>query len=75
MSHILKLGTASIRALDGSTYQESVSIKAETEKAILMRVEKRGKIRTAWLPRSQIQVMDDRIIVPDWLWEKKREGE
>jgi len=75
MSHILKLGTASIRALDGSTYQESVSITAETEKAILMRVEKRGKIRTAWLPRSQIQVMDDRIIVPDWLWEKKREGE
>ena len=72
MSQTLRLGTSSYRALDGSTYQESISIEAETEKAILVRIWKRGKVRTAWLPRSQIQLINDRVIVPDWLWEKKQ---
>jgi len=72
MSQILKLGTNSYRALDGSTYQESVSIEAETEKATFLRIEKRGKVRTIWLPRSQIQLIEDRVIVPDWLWVKKQ---
>jgi predicted regulator of Ras-like GTPase activity (Roadblock/LC7/MglB family) len=72
VSQILKLGTRSYRALDGSNYQESVSIEAETEKAILVRIGRGGKVRMAWLPRSQIQLIKDRVIVPDWLWEKKQ---
>jgi len=75
MSQVFKLGESKFRSLDESTYQESIGIEAETEKAILLRIEKRGKVRTYWLPRSQIQVLQDRVIVPDWLWKKKLEGE
>lgn len=72
MSQTLRLGTSSYRALDGSTYQESISIEAETEKAILVRIGKRGRVRKAWLPLSQIQLINDQVIVPDWLWERKQ---
>ena len=75
MSQVFKLGESEFRTLDDSTYQESISIESETEKAILLRIEKRGKVRRYWLPRSQIQVLLDRVIVPDWLWKKKLEGE
>lgn len=66
----LKLRTTSYRALDGTTYQEAISIQRETPRAILVRIEKRGKAREMWLPKSQIRVTQDRILVPDWLWEE-----
>lgn len=63
----------------------SVEIRKETEKAIEIAIEfttheiydgeveneQSGKI-SYWLPKSQIEIEKDKIIVPDWLAKEKR---
>ena len=48
----LRLGKVQFKALNGNTYEESVSIERETAKAVLLRIEKRGTRKEHWIPRS-----------------------
>jgi hypothetical protein len=65
-----KLGSNTYKALDGSSYEERIEIKKETEKAILLSITKRGKEKECWLPKSQIEFSERSVMVPDWLWGK-----
>lgn len=71
MSRLVRLGKTVIRTLDGSTREECVSVERETDLAILLRFERRGKVRQMWLPRSQIRLDERMVVIPDWLWAAK----
>jgi len=54
---------------NGKETEKAIQIKI-TEIAILIDEEMNAE-RTEWLPKSQIQIIEEFIIVPDWLARKK----
>lgn len=64
---------------DYRKYAVEIVAEKETEKAIQVKVtetyliidDEETKIKTEWLPKSQIEIIDEFIIVPDWLARKK----
>lgn len=71
--------TGEIQVSDYRKYNVEIVAEKETEKAIQVKVtetyliidEEETKIKTEWLPKSQIEIIGDFIIVPDWLARKK----
>jgi len=77
---IIHLGESKSSALNGVEITTYNFIERETPKAILLKAEKiaAGMIISRheyWLPRSLIKLGSEKVEIPDWLWEKKRNGE
>lgn len=67
----IRLGTIKHQTLSGQVLEEKVSIKKETERAILLRIEKRGKVAEHWIPKSVCTVHAKAITIEDWFWQKE----
>jgi len=71
--------TGEVKVSDYEKYNVEIVAEKETEKAIQIKItetnliidEEETKIKTEWLPKSQIEIIDEFIIVPDWLARKK----
>jgi hypothetical protein len=68
-----------IKVGDYRKYNVEIVAEKETEKAIQVKVteiailidEEMNAERTEWLPKSQIEIIDEFIIIPEWLARKK----
>jgi hypothetical protein len=65
------LGERQYRALDGNIYSETIQIKRETAKAVLLSVEKHGKNTDYWIPKACCKIHSGKIAIADWFWEKE----
>lgn len=62
--------------LDGHRVEILHRIGHETEKAILLEVVRlidgiETRNAAYWFPKSQIEIDEKKITVPEWLWDKK----
>ena len=71
--------TGEVKVSDYRKYNVEIVAEKETEKAIQIKImetlliidEEMNTEQTEWLPKSQIEIIDEFIIVPDWLARKK----
>ena len=71
--------TGEVKVSDYEKYNVEIVAEKETEKAIQIKIteiailidEEMNTERTEWLPKSQIEIIDEFIIMPDWLARKK----
>jgi hypothetical protein len=72
----MKVGTWKEKGMYGTVDEYTVSIEKETEKAIQINITKKsvrksGRVkettRQEWLPKSQVEIIDEYIAVADWL--------
>lgn len=67
----LTRGRVALRGLDGSTITQEVAIERETDKAVLIRINRGITTTSYWFPKSQLSFVGLKIGIPDWLWEKR----
>ena len=68
-----------VKVSDYRKYALELVAEKETEKAIQIKItetyriidEEETKIKTEWLPKSQIEIIEEFISIPEWLARKK----
>ncbi|NMC10241.1 MAG: hypothetical protein GYA39_04585 [Methanothrix sp.] len=68
-----RLGVTKHKTLFGDVLEEKVCITRETGKAILLRIENRGKVAEHWIPKSVCTITDKSVCVAKWFYQKEME--
>jgi len=68
----LTRGKSTCRAVDGSTFEQEVTIERESEKAFLIKIKRPDGVKSHWFPKKMVDFRGNDLVIADWLWDKRQ---
>lgn len=69
---ILTRGKTKNKAIDGSEFEQDVTIERESEKAFLIKIKRPDGTKSYWFPKRFVEFRGGDLVIPDWIWDKRQ---